>query len=59
MHLRGADLLDGTPLLDIKPYIPRFDSFPDSQAGWFEERQDRATTMRADGRFRSLSEKAQ
>jgi tRNA-Thr(GGU) m(6)t(6)A37 methyltransferase TsaA len=53
LHLRGVDLLDGTPLLDVKPYVPRFDSFPNSRAGWFEKRQDRATTMRADGRFRS------
>ena len=28
------DVLDGTPLLDIKPYVPRFDSFPDASEGW-------------------------
>ena len=32
--LRGIDLLDGTPVLDIKPYIPEADSFPDSAVGW-------------------------
>lgn len=31
------DLVDGTPILDIKPYIPRFDAFPDESAGWFGE----------------------
>eukprot|EP01105_Mastigella_eilhardi_P006844 TRINITY_DN18359_c0_g1_i1.p3 TRINITY_DN18359_c0_g1~~TRINITY_DN18359_c0_g1_i1.p3 ORF type:complete len:177 (-),score=46.49 TRINITY_DN18359_c0_g1_i1:35-538(-) len=31
-----ADMLDGTPVLDIKPYVPRFDAFPDSRAGWFD-----------------------
>jgi tRNA (Thr-GGU) A37 N-methylase len=30
------DLLDGTPILDIKPYIPAFDSFPDANAGWMD-----------------------
>jgi len=29
-----ADLLDGTPILDIKPYVPAADAFPDARAGW-------------------------
>jgi tRNA-Thr(GGU) m(6)t(6)A37 methyltransferase TsaA len=43
------DILDGTPLLDIKPYIPDFDAHPGSRAGWF----DHAGVDRrlADGRF--------
>ncbi len=32
--IRNFDLLDGTPILDIKPYIPQVDSFPESRAGW-------------------------
>ena len=32
----GLDLLDGTPILDIKPYIPAFDSFPEARAGWMD-----------------------
>lgn len=32
----GADLLDGTPIFDIKPYIPGADAFPQSKAGWLE-----------------------
>ena len=32
-----ADLLNGTPVLDIKPYIPMADAFPDARAGWVEE----------------------
>ncbi|HEU0264785.1 MAG TPA: tRNA (N6-threonylcarbamoyladenosine(37)-N6)-methyltransferase TrmO [Geobacterales bacterium] len=35
--LRGVDLLDGTPVLDIKPYVPYADAFPDSKAGWIDE----------------------
>lgn len=31
-----ADVLDGTPLLDIKPYVPRFDSYPAARAGWLD-----------------------
>lgn len=34
MYLRACDLLDGTPVLDVKPYIPEVDAFPDSAAGW-------------------------
>ena len=37
MMLRGVDLLDGTPVLDIKPYIPYADSFPNARAGWLDE----------------------
>lgn len=33
----NADLLDGTPILDIKPYITTIDSFPESRNGWIEE----------------------
>lgn len=36
IELDGVDLLNGTPVLDLKPYIPAVDSFPDATAGWFE-----------------------
>ncbi|NLA99809.1 MAG: tRNA (N6-threonylcarbamoyladenosine(37)-N6)-methyltransferase TrmO [Methanomicrobiales archaeon] len=32
--VEGVDLLDGTPILDIRPYIPAFDSIPDAKPGW-------------------------
>ncbi|MEN6611385.1 MAG: tRNA (N6-threonylcarbamoyladenosine(37)-N6)-methyltransferase TrmO [Methanoregulaceae archaeon] len=32
-----VDMLDGTPVLDIKPYIPSFDSFPEEKTGWVAE----------------------
>jgi tRNA-Thr(GGU) m(6)t(6)A37 methyltransferase TsaA len=35
--IRGLDLLDGTPVLDLKPYIPAYDAFPLSGAGWVED----------------------
>ena len=37
LHLRGVDLLDGTPVLDIKPYVPYADAFPGAKAGWIDE----------------------
>jgi tRNA (adenine37-N6)-methyltransferase len=36
LRVRGLDLLDGTPILDIKPYVPYADSFPGSVAGWID-----------------------
>lgn len=36
LSIEGGDLLDGTPILDIKPYIPYSDSFPDAKAGWVD-----------------------
>jgi len=42
LRVRGIDTLDNTPLLDIKPYIPRFDSFPHARAGWTEGKRLRA-----------------
>jgi tRNA-Thr(GGU) m(6)t(6)A37 methyltransferase TsaA len=36
LRVRGVDLLDGTPVLDIKPYVPYADAFPESRAGWID-----------------------
>ena len=36
LQVRGIDLLDGTPILDIKPYVPYADAFADSRAGWID-----------------------
>ncbi|MEW6567628.1 MAG: tRNA (N6-threonylcarbamoyladenosine(37)-N6)-methyltransferase TrmO [Chloroflexota bacterium] len=38
LHISGADMLDATPLLDIKPYVPKFDAPPDVRIGWLEHR---------------------
>ena len=46
---RGADILDGTPLLDIKPYVPQFDAFPAARAGWLDTAISNHT--HADDRF--------
>jgi tRNA (Thr-GGU) A37 N-methylase len=36
LRLRGVDLLDGTPVLDLKPYVPYADAFPEARAGWID-----------------------
>jgi len=37
LHLDGVDILDGTPLLDIKPYTARFDCIVTTRNGWQDE----------------------
>ncbi len=34
VYVRGLDMLDQTPVLDIKPYVPYADAFPEARAGW-------------------------
>jgi tRNA (adenine37-N6)-methyltransferase len=41
LHFKGVDMLDGTPLLDIKPYIPEFDIFEVEKIGWYQKRKYR------------------
>ena len=50
LTIGGVDILDGTPLLDMKPYIPKYDSFPESRAGWCDQTPASAPTH-ADDRF--------
>jgi tRNA-Thr(GGU) m(6)t(6)A37 methyltransferase TsaA len=38
LHIRDSDMLDGTPVLDIKPYIAYTDAHPDAGTGWLEDR---------------------
>jgi tRNA-Thr(GGU) m(6)t(6)A37 methyltransferase TsaA len=52
LEIEDVDILDGTPLLDIKPYIPAFDSYCEAKAGWFDAVSHHATSVRSDERFR-------
>lgn len=36
LHVRDLDIVDGSPVLDIKPYVPYADAFPDARTGWLE-----------------------
>jgi tRNA-Thr(GGU) m(6)t(6)A37 methyltransferase TsaA len=38
LEVQGVDMLDGTPVLDIKPYVPDFDLREDVRTGWYEQR---------------------
>ncbi len=49
LHLAEVDLLDGTPLLDIKPYSPRFECYPDARDGWLADTDGASES--ADERF--------
>jgi tRNA (Thr-GGU) A37 N-methylase len=40
LEVEGVDMLDGTPLLDIKPYVPDFDIRTDARSGWYESRRE-------------------
>ena len=52
LSIEDIDVIDGTPLLDIKPYVPAFDSYPDEQSGWLEQVAHNAQHTRSDDRFR-------
>lgn len=45
IHVRGADLLDGTPIFDIKPYLPFTDSHPDARGGFADDKKEYALTV--------------
>ena len=51
LHIRGVDVVDGTPLLDIKPYVPKFDAVETVSTGWLEKNAQKSTTIRSDDRF--------
>lgn len=44
VHVRGVDMVDGTPVLDIKPYVPYADAFPDASSGWLSAPEDPGPT---------------
>ncbi|MEN6342897.1 MAG: tRNA (N6-threonylcarbamoyladenosine(37)-N6)-methyltransferase TrmO [Methanospirillum sp.] len=57
LAIEDVDLLDGTPVLDIKPYIPSIDAFPGETEGWLGECSDKFREARADRRFAGRSER--
>ena len=52
LYIEGVDILDGTPLLDIKPYVPEFDRPAVERVGWLERARGKVQDWRSDGRFR-------
>jgi len=51
IHIRDVDILDGTPLLDIKPYVPEFDARENVKTAWLEDNVGKLPSARDDGRF--------
>ena len=52
LHVEKVDILDGTPLLDLKPYIPEFDAPESVRTGWLERARKTVAAQKADERFR-------
>lgn len=53
IHVSNVDILDGTPLLDLKPYIPHFNPCNDEEVsiGWFDDKHHEAKDKKSDKRF--------
>jgi tRNA-Thr(GGU) m(6)t(6)A37 methyltransferase TsaA len=52
LSIRNVDILDKTPLLDIKPYVPQFDSPKNVRTGWFEKSEITVSDRKSDNRFK-------
>ena len=51
IHIHDVDIVDGTPLLDIKPYVSEFDIRKVEKTGWLEKRVHKLPASKDDGRF--------
>ena len=51
LHVSRLDILDGTPLLDIKPYVPLFDEYKEVKTGWLQKKLVGRKRAQADDRF--------
>jgi len=51
LHIQDVDIIDGTPLLDIKPFVPEFDQRKAERIGWLTGKVDKLHSSRDDGRF--------
>ena len=52
VDVENVDILDDTPLLDLKPYVPEFDQQEDCRIGWLEKARDMVKERRSDERFK-------
>jgi tRNA-Thr(GGU) m(6)t(6)A37 methyltransferase TsaA len=51
LHIERIDVVNGTPLLDIKPYVPDFDRIEEIQIGWLSESKHKMSSAKSDNRF--------
>lgn len=52
LYIEDIDIADGTPLLDIKPYVPEFDASGKKKLGWLSKKTDRVSKAKSDERFK-------
>jgi len=52
LHIEDVDIVDGTPLLDIKPFVPEFDNRESEKIGWLSKKAVDAYKKRSDNRFK-------
>jgi tRNA-Thr(GGU) m(6)t(6)A37 methyltransferase TsaA len=55
LTIEDIDVVDGTPLLDIKPFVPEFDNRDAQRTGWLTKQASRVNEVKADRRFTDLS----
>jgi tRNA-Thr(GGU) m(6)t(6)A37 methyltransferase TsaA len=58
LFIQDVDIVDGTPLLDIKPYVPAFDARPATRIGWLTQHVSKLPATRDNGRFANSREDA-
>jgi len=51
LYVQDVDIVDGTPLLDIKPYVPEFDIREVERIGWLKDKIHKLPVTKDDGRF--------
>ena len=52
IYIRNMDIIDGTPLLDIKPYVPEFDTQVEIRTGWLQKVSKTVSDRKSDNRFK-------
>ena len=52
LRVAEVDIVDGTPLLDIKPYVPEFDAQVEVRTGWLEKTRKTVSSRKSDDRFK-------
>ncbi len=51
LKIKNVDIIDGSPLIDIKPYVPIFEDPEDVRTGWLEGKKEEMTKIKSDSRF--------
>ncbi|MBN2485780.1 MAG: tRNA (N6-threonylcarbamoyladenosine(37)-N6)-methyltransferase TrmO [Bacteroidales bacterium] len=51
LYVKNIDIIDGSPVIDIKPFIAQFDVYENTNSGWFEGKAHKLENIKDDGRF--------